>query len=491
MRLSASVFYALHRPSECDLRVYLRGNEVAEGKLSPYQEVIIELGRWYEEQYLSGIGQFADLRGGSEDERIQRTIKAVQDGAPVLYHPIFRAEAQFGGNPVTLIGEPDFLIRDEDGYRIRDVKMSRRITEKDHPEILLQLGMYGWLYHRTFNTKPKRLEVFAGTGKLEEIPPGSVESAVKQIERIAHLLGSGAEPFSPVGWTKCGTWGFNDRCWITAVDGKDVATVPGVDQGLVRALRDKGIRRIDDLLGGFDESALANFQRLWGNKTQKVGKAAERILRFARALSSGKEEILQTPALPPADNYVMFDVEGLPPQLDDLDKIYLWGLQVFGAKPGDYLGKIADIGPNGDRFGWDGFLAAAKSIFDAYGDLPFVHWTAYERTKVGAYVDRYGDKDGIAERLKKNLVDLFPITQNSIALPIPSYSLKVVEKYVGYKRSQTEYGGDWAMAAFIKATETSDEKKRKELLENILTYNREDLGATWAVLEWLKTKKSN
>ena len=47
------------------------------------------------------------------------------------------------------------------------------------------------------------------------------------------------------------------------------------------------------------------------------------------------------------------------------------------------------------------------------------------------------------------------------------------------------------MAAFIKATETSDEKKRKELLENILTYNREDLAATWAVLEWLKTKKAN
>jgi predicted RecB family nuclease len=195
--------------------------------------------------------------------------------------------------------------------------------------------------------------------------------------------------------------------------------------------------------------------------------------------------------LPRAENYVMFDVEGLPPQLDELDKIYLWGLQVFGAKPGAYLGEIAAIGPDGDRSGWVRFLAAVKSIFDAYGDLPFVHWTAYERTKVAAYLERFGDNEGIAERLKRNLVDLFALTQNSIALPIPSYSLKVVEKYIGFKRSQTEYGGDWAMAAFIKATETSDEKKRKELLENILTYNREDLAATWAVLEWLKTKKAN
>ena len=491
MRLNASVFYGLYRPSECDLRPYLQAKGVVEGKPSPYEEVIIALGRWHEERQLGKIGPFVDLRTGTEDDRIKRTIQAVKDGAPALYQPLFRTDAQVGGQPVTLVGEPDFLIKDTDGYRITDAKIARRITEKDHPEILLQLGLYGWLFEQTFKIKPKRLEVLAGTGKLEEVPMHFIENARAHIEYIVQLLRSDAEPFSPVGWTKCSTCGFNDRCWTTAVESKNVATVPGVDQNLTRALRERGISRIDELLREFDESGLANFQKPWGNKTQKVGKAAEKILRFARALSSGKEEVLQTPPLPAADNYVMFDLEGLPPQLDELDKIYLWGLQVFGAKPSKYLGKIADIGPNGDRAGWDGFLEAAKSVFDSYGDVPFIHWTHYERTKVTAYVERYGDKNGVAERLKRSLVDLFPITQNSIALPIPSYSLKVVEKYIGYKRSQTEYGGDWAMAAFIKATETSDENKRRELLECILTYNREDLAATWAVFEWLRTKKAN
>ena len=491
MRLNASVFYGLYRPSECDLRPYLRARGVEEGKPSPYDEVIIELGRWHEERVLGEIGPLVDLRAGTEDERIKRTIQAVQDGVPVLYQPFFRADAQVGGQAVTLVGEPDFLVKDAASYRIRDAKIARRITEKDHPEILLQLGLYGWLYEQTFKTKPQRLEVIAGTGTLEEIPLSFVENALKQVGRIVQLLRSDAEPFSPVGWTKCGTCGFNGRCWTTAVESKNVATVPGVDQNLTRALRDNGINRIDDLLREFDESGLANFQKPRGNKTQKVGKAAEKILRFARALASGKEEVLQTPALPLSDNYVMFDLEGLPPQLDELDKIYLWGLQVFGAKPSEYLGKIADIGPNGDRAGWDGFLDAAKSVFETYGDTPFIHWTHYERTKVAAYVERYGDKDGIADRLNRNLVDLFPITQSSVALPIPSYSLKVVEKYIGYKRSQTEYGGEWAMAAFIKATETSDENMRKELLERVLTYNREDLAATWAVFEWLRTKKVN
>jgi predicted RecB family nuclease len=42
------------------------------------------------------------------------------------------------------------------------------------------------------------------------------------------------------------------------------------------------------------------------------------------------------------------------------------------------------------------------------------------------------------------------------------------------------------MAMFIEATETSDESKRKQLMDDILKYNEEDLAATWAVFEWLR-----
>ena len=91
--------------------------------------------------------------------------------------------------------------------------------------------------------------------------------------------------------------------------------------------------------------------------------------------------------------------------------------------------------------------------------------------------------------MRANLLDLLTVARNSVVLPVPSFSLKVVEKYVGYKRTQTEYGGDWSMAMFIEAVETSDETKRNELMGEILKYNREDLEATWAVFQWLKSKK--
>jgi predicted DNA-binding transcriptional regulator YafY len=43
---------------------------------------------------------------------------------------------------------------------------------------------------------------------------------------------------------------------------------------------------------------------------------------------------------------------------------------------------------------------------------------------------------------------------------------------------------------YIEATEMEDEKSRKELMDQILAYNQEDLAATWAVLKWLKAKAS-
>ena len=128
------------------------------------------------------------------------------------------------------------------------------------------------------------------------------------------------------------------------------------------------------------------------------------------------------------------------------------------------------------------------TIFRQHGDIPFVHWSPYERTQIGEYVKRFGDPNGIAARVLRNLLDLLPITRDSVVLPLYSYSLKEVEKYVGFKRTQDEYGGSWSMAKYIEATETQDEALRQRVMNEILTYNKEDLAATWVVFEWLRGK---
>ena len=489
MRLTASDAYTYYRPSRCGLRVILKHWGKEETPPGPYEQVIERLGQRHEKAHLATFPSYVDLSPGTLEQRASRTKEEVASRAGVIYQGVLRAAATIGGVDCEVLGIPDFLILGGAAdYVIRDSKLSRRIAESDHPEILRQLGIYGWLYERTSGRAPAGLQIHSGTGDIVEAPHDGGVAALELLQEILRLKQSVSEPYTPVGWSKCGGCGFYDYCWKKAEASRDPALVPGVDQGLASALHDRGIETFGQLLDSFDERRLAGFQRPWGNRTQRVGKKAGAILQMARAIMTGQEILIQPPDIPDYPNYVMFDLEGIPPQFDEAERIYLWGVQVFGQRPSESLVALAGFGPDGDRQGWEDFLEIAEGIFAEHEDIPFVHWHHYEKTNLDKYVERFGDRDGVAARVRQNLLDLLPITQRSIALPLPSYSLKVVEGHIGFKRSQREYGGDWAMAMFIEATETADKEKRVELMDRILRYNREDLEATWAVLEWLRSR---
>jgi predicted RecB family nuclease len=490
MQLSASDFYVYYSPHRCGRRAYLRHIGTPEEPASPYEEVLRRLGERHEREHLSTLIGAVDLSGGSKEDRRRRTREEVEKRTAAIYQPAFEASVDLGGEKCQVVGEPDFLVWTGSGYVIRDSKMSRRITEKDHPEIILQLGTYGLLFETTFGATPAGLQVHSGSGEIVDVScdPNRVVGELDILRNVNRLS---AEPFGAVGWSKCGSCPFRPHCWDEAEAKKAVALVYGVDEGLAFALHEQDIDTVAQLLDTFDEDTLASFQRPWGTRMQRVGKKSTGIMLMARALHTGMQSVLQTPQVPSCPNYVMFDLEGMPPQLQELDKVYLWGMQVFGEKPGSYMPAVAGFGPDGERQGWESFLQKASAIFDAYGEIRFVHWADYEATHLKACMTRYGDRDGIGARVLRNLLNLLPITRDSIALPLPSYSLKVIEKYIGFKRTQEEYGGDWSMAKFIEATETEDEKQRAEVMNQILLYNKEDLGATWAVLTWLRQVRLN
>jgi predicted RecB family nuclease len=488
VRLTASDFYTFFRPSKCELRIYLKEIGEEEAPPGPYEQVLFRLGERHEVSHLATFPEHVDLSDGTLEDREKRTKEAVKRGAPVIYQAVLRTTHKLSGREYEILGEPDFLIKYENAYIIRDSKISRRITEKDHPEILRQLEIYGWLFEQTLGIPQRGLQVHSGPGDIIEVEYDGGMAALMLFGDFGSLKTAEAEVYSPVGWSKCGGCPFHAHCWPRAEENNDVALISGVDQNLATALNEQGITTIEEFLRRFDEDSLSEFKRPWGSGMRRVGKDAAKILRMAKALSEGEEIMIQPPSIPDHPNYVMFDLEGLPPQLDELEKIYLWGMEVFGQEPSDFMPSVAGFGQEGDEEGWRTFLDKAEVIFDKYGDIPFVHWHHYERDKIKLYSERYGARNGIAERVKNNLLDLLPITQGSIALPLPSYSLKVLEEYVGFKRTLDGVAGDWAMAKYIEATETEDRKQRDDLMDQILTYNREDLEATWAVLQWLKSK---
>src|SRR6266481_8605327 len=236
MRLTASDFVSYYRPTRCDLRVFLRQRREEESAPGPYDEVLRRLGLKHERTHLATLGEFTDLSAPSLHEQVKDTSEAIVKKVPILYQPAFLANAVLGGTDVEIVGVPDFLILDGDGYLIRDSKMARRTDEENHPEILLQVQLYGWLFEKTCGVAPKGLQVHCGTGDIATIPYDGGAAALQELERLLTIKRLNTEPYEPVGWSKCLGCGFTDRCWSKAEENCDVALVYCVDQSLARTL---------------------------------------------------------------------------------------------------------------------------------------------------------------------------------------------------------------------------------------------------------------
>lgn len=490
MKLATQNIYDFYYPSQCERRLFYRFNREEEIPPGPFEQVIFRLGKRHEETHIKSLGEYFNVLELPRDQQIKKTEELIQGNMPIIYQGVLSVTEKIKDSEIELIGIPDIMIYNNSSYTIRDCKLARHADDKRHPEILAQLQVYGYLYEKTTRMKPTKLEAFLGDSSIVEVPYDDGVSAIKIIRELLDIITLPEVPYSPVGWSKCQDCGFSRICWDTSVKNNDVALVYDVDQNLARVFRAEGILTIEQLLEKYNEASLSELKRPWGNSLRKVGNSAKSIILHARAMKEKKNILLEKVALPDSPNLVMFDIEGFPPYLDELEKIYLWGLRIYGEKPSPFMPAVSPIEPDGDQKGWKGFLINCQTIFKEYGNIPFIHWHSYEKTKVKLYIERYGDPKGIAQRVLDNLVDLLPLTKKTMILSEPSYSLKVVEQFTEFKRTQDEYGGTWAMAKYIEAVETEDREAKREIIDQILKYNEEDLESMWAVLKWLKEKVS-
>jgi predicted RecB family nuclease len=477
--ISATDFYTYYQLEECPRRVWLDANRPdLKAPPSELDQLMFRKGQEHEESHLATFPECArpayapgDLSAGAN-----ATARLLSEGKPVIYQGVLMSVER------GLVGIPDFLIRQGDTYMIREAKLALNLER--HPEIPAQVGLYSNLLEAGTGRAPARVEVLMGNGDLTPVPVTDVAALV---ERVGVLKSALQEPDEAVGWSKCNTCSFFDYCWTTAVASHDPAVVPEVTQSLRHTLRGQGVTRYDDLMG-MSHQALAGLRIPWGEKERRVGdKTAEKVLRQIRVLMSGKMEILSAPEMPPAGPVVYFDIESNPWDIGMETQVYLWGLLLDRGNdsPPQYWGAIAPAGPEGDAAAWHAFLTKSGDLIEEFGDLPFVHYSHYEKTWVNQYVERWGDEEGTAAKVASLLWDMEKkAIRGCLCLPVHSYGLKHVEKCAGFTRSQEDYGSLWSVARYNAYLEAADDAQRKAIENELLTYNEEDCVAMRHVLRW-------
>lgn len=465
---------------------------------------------------------YLDLSKGSLEQRANKTRKALlnkNSSPPILFQPVFSERMRLNRyKTYEIYSSVDFLIQDKNGnYTLCQSMPAISIEERNDVRLNLQVSakilknllsrnklsnqitaleaINGW--NQQLNVEFETISRFASNKNSTEGKkvPTEADDLVYKIMLTVNSANdqNKAERYTPVRNTKCQGCPYKQRCWQQAKDCQDIALLAGMDISLVYELRKQGIETISALKEGISEENLAAISRSFMGEQRVVGKDdAAFIMRSADAFLRQEAIVSQPLTLPECPYYIAFDLEGIPKNYEveiTGDRIYLFGMSLYkrDATEGDFLPVVASFSKTSDKDCWFEFLSRVKELFDQFSNLKFIHWADYERRQIQSYMARYGDKDDTAKHLLSNLVDLLETTRKSVGLPLSSYGLKEIEKYIGFKRSQEEFGGMWSVAKYYEAKQANNNEDQQAILNEIITYNREDLEATWAVFQWLNT----
>jgi hypothetical protein len=100
--------------------------------------------------------------------------------------------------PIRRILTKDLPTRRVAILRVRAEPEERRIGNGSHPEIELQIELYGWLYEQTFGEPPVALQIHNGLGEILVLPYEGGRRALEVLEEILRIRLSAEEPATPV-----------------------------------------------------------------------------------------------------------------------------------------------------------------------------------------------------------------------------------------------------------------------------------------------------
>jgi uncharacterized protein len=169
-----------------------------------------------------------------------------------------------------------------------------------------------------------------------------------------------------------------------------------------------------------------------------------------------------------------FDIEAQP----DLNLDYLLGILVVDRQTNteQFYSLLAEK-PEDEELIWQQFL----DLVWQYPDAPIYHFCVYESDTVKRLGKLYRTPYAIVQPILNRFVDVYEKLTQSVALPVESYALKAIARWLGFEWRNPEASGARCIYWYDQWLRTGD----RTLLEKIQSYNEDDCRATRSVKDWL------
>ena len=412
----------------------------------------------------------------------EATRRAIAGGAPAVYQA-----AMFDGR---LVGFADFLVRDDEQYRVIDTKLARSANVT----ALLQLAAYADALAASGVAVAPEAELHLGDGSAARYRVRDLVPVYRsQRARLQRLLDEHHAGGVAVRWDDEGV-GACLRCPLCAEQlhaTDDLLLVAGMRVGQRDKLIDAGITTVSELAqhaGPVPDLAPGAVGKLTAQARLQVRQRETGTPRF---------EIVDPQPLTllpePDAGDLFFDFEGDPLWTVDGQE---WGLE--------YLFGVLEAGPAGtfrplwahnrvdERKALTDFLAMVAKRRKRRPNMHIYHYAPYEKTALLRLAGRYGvGEDQVDELLRSGtLVDLYPLVRKSIRVGAESFSLKALEPlYMGAQLRAgdvtTATGSITSYARYCELQADGRCDEAASVLKEIEDYNHYDCRSTQELRNWL------
>ncbi len=419
------------------------------------------------------------------------TLELMQRGVERIYQGVLLFKGEDG---VTLASNPDLLIKQPGQsffgdwlYLPMDIKLGKRpkleyqIIAAYHTYVLAQVqGAWvetAWLLLRERGRYA--VDLWEMLPKMQEI-----------LDECILTLSQPQEPEVFIARNRCSLCHWFSHCYSLAKTDHHLSLLPGVTPArytqlqvlnltTVRALAEVHPAQLEPL-PGFGREAAYRLVRQARSTLQNRALLIEENIDWtpptARSALTARQPPVFSPEteLPTAPVELYFDIEAEPA----LNLVYLHGVLVVDrqAKTETFHSFIAEF-PEEEATVWQQFLDLVWS----YPTAPIYHFCPFELQTVERLAKLYGTPSHQIQPLLTRFVDLHERVTRLVTLPVESYALKPIARWLGFEWRDPTANGAQSIYWYSQWQLTGD----RTYLDAILAYNEDDCRATYCIKDWL------
>lgn len=466
---------------------------------NPHLKVMQERGFEHERsyvQFLEGQGlSFESAEVGEGEDGYSQTIELMKKGVDIITQGVLKIEGWYGRSDV-LKKVPTKSDLGDYSYIAMDTKLSRETKAGS----IMQLCLYSEMLNEIQGVMPEEMYVVTpgdeGNFNEETYRVDDYQAYYRLVRnKLLDALGDIKSYPEPV--SHCDVCRWWESCSKKRRDDDHLSLVANITKSQRKDLESIGINTMKTLSTA-DVSTFESLPSGTNLRSLELSKEQARVQVQARESGELVSEFMPfedgrgLSRLPePNEGDLFFDIEG-DTFVGRHGLEYLFGLTFFESNKQEYKGNWATR-PLKERAAFIELMKFFLERQEKYPEFHIYHYASYEPGAIKRLAQRYSIYEEEVDNLLRanKFVDLYGVVRQGIRASVEKYSIKDLEAFTGYERKIALND----MINHKRSLEHNLELSRydditDEMKSAVQLYNQDDTDSTFALREWLESKRA-